>query len=66
MFNAQTNRYNLSLPPEWNSMANFKQFQIKPNTVMIVGDAFSQLGHGPQYVGEAVQWYINSLEGSLP
>ena len=47
-------------------MTNFKQFQIKPNTVMIVGDAFSQLGHGPQYVGEAVQWYINSLEGSLP
>ena len=65
-FTSQTNRNGLALPFEWNSMESFKQFQIKPDTVMIVGDASAQFNYGNQYIGGANQWYINSLEDLLP
>ncbi|SCP99894.1 hypothetical protein, partial [Anaerobium acetethylicum] len=61
-FSPTTNRNNLALPNEWNSMTGLQQFQVKSETSMITGNAASQLQYGSQYVGGAKQGYINSLE----
>ena len=61
-FSPQTNRQNLALPYEWNSMTGIQQFQVRPETTMIIGNAAVQMEYGSQYVGGANQWYINSLE----
>ena len=61
-FSALTNRNNLALPYEWNSMAGIQQFQVKSGTTMLVGNVAAQSSYGIQYIGGAKQWYINSLE----
>lgn len=61
-FTSQTNRQNLALSYEWNSMTGIQQFKVRLETVMITGDAAAQTGFGAQYIGGANQWYINNLE----
>lgn len=61
-FSPLTNRENLALPFEWNSMTGIQQFQVKNGTTMITGRAASQTSFGTQYVGGANQWYVNNLE----
>lgn len=60
-FSPLTNRENLALPYEWNSMTGIQQFQVKSGTTMIIGAAAPQLSFGGQYTGGANQWYINNL-----
>ena len=43
-------------------MTGIQQFQVRPATTMIIGNAAAQMEYGSQYVGGANQWYINSLE----
>ena len=61
-FSPLTNRQNLALPYEWNSMTGIQQFQIRKGTTMITGKAVAQKSFGSQYIGGANQWYINNLE----
>ena len=61
-FSPLTNRANLALPYEWNSMTGIQQFQVKSGTTMITGAAAPQSSFGGQYIGGANQWYINNLE----
>lgn len=61
-FSPLTNRQNLALPYEWNSMSGIQQFQVRSGTTMITGNAAAQGSFGSQYIGGAKQWYINSLE----
>lgn len=61
-FNPLTNRNNLALPPEWNSMTGIKQWRVKPGTEIIKGNAAPQFKYGSQYVGGEKQWYINNLD----
>lgn len=61
-FSPLTNRENLALPYEWNSMTDIQQFQVKNRTTIITGKAAPQTGFGAQYTGGANQWYINNLE----
>ena len=61
-FSPLTNRENLALPYEWNSMTDIQQFQVKNGTTIITGKAAPQTGFGAQYTGGANQWYINNLE----
>ena len=61
-FSPLTNRANLALPYEWNSMTGIQQFQVKSGTTMITGAAAPQSSFGGQYTGGANQWYINNLE----
>ncbi|MCH2074455.1 MAG: hypothetical protein MK130_06295, partial [Puniceicoccaceae bacterium] len=48
-------RQSLALPPNWNQMTNFRQFQIRPGATIIEGPAASQ---GLYYPGGQVQKYI--------
>lgn len=61
-FSPLTNRQNLALPYEWNSMTGIQQFQVKSGTTMITGNTAAQKSFGSQYIGGAKQWYINNLE----
>ena len=61
-FSPLTNRQNLALPYEWNSMTGIQQFQVRNGTTMITGKAAAQKSFGSQYIGGANQWYINNLE----
>ena len=61
-FSPLTNRQNLALPYEWNSMTGIQQFQIRKGTTMITGKAVAQKSFGSQYIGGANQWYINNFE----
>ncbi|MPM65192.1 hypothetical protein SDC9_112084 [bioreactor metagenome] len=61
-FSPTTNRNNLALPNQWNTMSGSQQFKVESGTQMITGNAAPQLQYGSQYVGGAKQWYINSLE----
>lgn len=61
-FSPLTNRQNLALPYEWNSMTGIQQFQIRNGTTMITGKVAAQEEFGSQYIGGAGQWYINNLE----
>ena len=61
-FSPLTNRANLALPYEWNSMTGIQQFQVKSGTIMIIGAAAPQSSFGAQYIGGANQWYISNLE----
>lgn len=61
-FSPLTNRENLVLPYEWNSMTGIQQFQVKNGTTIIAGKAAPQTGFGAQYIGGAIQWYIINLE----
>ncbi len=61
-FSPLTNRENLALPYEWNSMTGIQQFQVKNGTTIITGAAAPQTSFGAQYTGGANQWYINNLE----
>lgn len=61
-FSPLTNRNNLALPYEWNSMTGIQQFKVKNGTTMITGSAAPQTGFGSNYIGGAHQWYINNLE----
>lgn len=61
-FSPLTNRANLALPYEWNSMTGIQQFQVKSGTAIITGAAAPQSSFGAQYIGGAHQWYINDLE----
>ena len=60
-FTPLTNRQNLALPYEWNSMTHIQQFQIKNGTIIITGRVAEQTAFGSQYIGGAEQWYINDL-----
>ena len=60
-FTPLTNRQNLALPYEWNSMTHVQQFQIKNGTIIIIGRVAAQIAFGSQYIGGAEQWYINDL-----
>ncbi len=60
-FTPLTNRRNLALPYEWNSMTHIKQFQVKNGTIIIAGRVAEQTAFGSQYIGGAEQWYINDL-----
>lgn len=64
-FSPQTNRANLALPYEWNSMTGIQQFQVKSGTTIITGAAAPQTEFGAQYIGGAHQWYINNLEDMI-
>ena len=61
-FSPLTNRQNLALPYEWNSMTGIQQFQSINGTTMITGKVAAQEEFGSQYIGGAGQWYINNLE----
>ena len=61
-FSSLTNRENLALPYEWNSMTGIQQFQVKKGTKVIIGAAAPQSSFESQYIGGANQWYINNLE----
>lgn len=61
-FSPLTNRQNLALPYEWNSMTGIQQFQVRNGNTMITGKADAQKSFGSQYIGGANQWYINNLE----
>ena len=61
-FSPLTNRSNLALTYEWNSMTKIQQFQVKSGTTMITGAVASQTSFGAQYIGGAIQWFINNLE----
>ncbi len=50
-FSPLTNRANLALPYEWNSMTGIQQFQVKSGTTMITGVAAPQSSFGVQYTG---------------
>ena len=57
-FSPHTNRKNLALPPKWNEMTGFRQFQIKPDTPILRGRAANQFGEGSQYIGGAEQIFV--------
>ncbi|MBQ7782045.1 MAG: hypothetical protein IJ405_08500, partial [Lachnospiraceae bacterium] len=61
-FSPLTNRQNLALLYEWNSMTGIQQFQVRDGVIMITGTAAAQNDFGSHYVGGAKQWYINNLE----
>lgn len=57
-------RSSLAIRPEWNSMAGFRQFQIRPNATVLEGPAFAQ---GPYLPGGQLQKYVhNWLDDLLP
>ena len=45
-FSPLTNRENLALPYEWNSMKDIKQLKVKNGTNIIIGKAAPQKGFG--------------------
>ena len=49
-FSPLTNRQNLALPYEWNSMTGIQQFQVRNGTTMITGKAAAQKSFGSQYI----------------
>ena len=59
-FTPNINREGLALPPSWNQMTGIKQWQIKPETVILKGIADSQQLEGAQYIypGGAEQIFI--------
>ena len=59
-FTSNTNREGLALPPSWNQMTGIKQWQIKPETVILKGIADSQELEGIHYIypGGAEQIFI--------
>jgi Pre-toxin TG len=61
-FTEQINRNNLALPPEWNQMTKIQQWKVKPGSIIIKGNAASQLQMGDRYIGGAKQWYITNLD----
>lgn len=64
-FTDLTNRKNLSLPPEWNGMTGIQQWQIRPGTIIIKGNAGPQFQYGSEYIGGMEQWYINNLDNLI-
>ncbi len=64
-FSNTTNRNNLALPNQFNTMTGLQQFQVKSGTQMITGNTAPQLQYGSQYLGGAKQWYISNLEALL-
>ena len=59
-FSSYTNRESLALPPSWNQMTGIKQWQIKPETILLKEIADSQQLQGTQYIypGGAEQIFI--------
>ena len=59
-FTPNINREGLALPPSWNQMTGIKQWQIKPETVILKGIADSQKLDGAHYIypGGAKQIFI--------
>ena len=59
-FTSNINREGLALPPSWNQMTGIKQWQIKPETVILKGIADSQELEGIHYIypGGAEQIFI--------
>ena len=59
-FTPNINREGLALPPSWNQMTGIKQWQIKPETVILKGIADSQKLDGAHYIypGGAEQIFI--------
>ncbi|WP_425250405.1 hemagglutinin repeat-containing protein [Fusobacterium nucleatum] len=59
-FTPNINREGLALPPSWNQMIGIKQWQIKPETVILKGIADSQKLDGAHYIypGGAEQIFI--------
>ena len=59
-FTPNINREGLALPPSWNQMTGIKQWQIKPETVILKGIADSQELEGIHYIypGGAEQIFI--------
>jgi RHS repeat-associated protein len=55
-------RESLALPPEWNRMIHFKQWRIRPGTVIIEGRAAPQ----GRYPGGQLQKFILDPEDLLP
>ena len=49
-FTPNINREGLALPPSWNQMTGIKQWQIKPETILLKGIADSQQLQGTQYI----------------
>ncbi len=56
-------RASLAMDPTWNQMTNFRQWQIRPGTVIIEGEATSQGSYLP---GGQIQKFILSLEDLIP
>ena len=54
-------RNSLALPPNWNQMTHFKQFQIRPGTIILEGPAARQ----GFYPGGQIQKYIANLDDLL-
>ena len=59
-FTPYINKEGLALPPSWNQMTGIKQWQIKPETVILKGIADSQELEGIHYIypGGAEQIFI--------
>ncbi len=55
-------RDSLAIQPEWNEMTHFKQWQIRPETIIIEGRAAPQ----GRLSGGAIQKFILFLEDLLP
>ena len=49
-FTPYINREGLALPPSWNQITGIKQWQIKPETILLKGIADSQQLQGIQYI----------------
>ncbi len=46
-------------------MYGIQQFQIKPGTLIISGNAAPQFKFGSNYIGGIKQWYINDLKNLI-
>jgi hypothetical protein len=64
-FGQGSNRANMALPPQWNSMTAIQQWKIKPGTKYISGNAASQFSYGSVYVGGSKQYWIPNPKQNL-
>jgi len=55
-------RGSLAIKPEWNAMSGFRQFQIRPGTVILEGRTSAQ---GPYLPGGQVQYFILDWRSGL-
>ena len=61
-FGNSVNRVGLALPPKWNMMTSFKQWQIAPGSQYVFGRTASQ---GGRFTGGNYQMYVNDLSNLM-
>ena len=57
-FTPLTNRANMALHYEWNTMTGIRQWQVVPGTTIFRGTVAPQLNYGSQYIGGAKQIFV--------